>query len=72
MSRDTSFSIWNFIGALVGFYGVLILAAGIHDAISPPLVPLALANLHAAIWWGALLIVFGALCLFFSGSRRKS
>jgi drug/metabolite transporter (DMT)-like permease len=72
MTGDGSFSIWQFIGLLVGVYGVLILVAGIHDAISPPAVPLALANLHAAIWWGALLILFGAACLFFSRSRRKS
>ena len=49
--------IWFFIGALLAVYGVLILAAGIWGLFHPPQV--ALANLHAGIWWGALLVVIG-------------
>lgn len=49
--------IWFFIGALLAVYGVLILAAGIVGLFDPPRV--ALANLHAGIWWGALLLVIG-------------
>jgi hypothetical protein len=66
MSHDSAaFSIWYFIGLLVGIYGLLILGVGIHDLVSPPASQLALANLHAGIWWGALLIVFGGLCAYF-------
>ncbi|HXA56631.1 MAG TPA: hypothetical protein VNU84_04280 [Candidatus Acidoferrum sp.] len=63
--EQSSFSIWYFIGLLVGLYGVLILGAGIHDLVSPPATTLALANLHAGIWWGAVLIVFSAICIYF-------
>jgi hypothetical protein len=59
------FSIWFFIGLLVGLYGMLILAAGVHEFLSPPATPLTLANLHAGIWWGALLIVLGAFFVYF-------
>jgi hypothetical protein len=68
--EESSFSIWYFIGLLVGLYGVLILGAGIHDFVSPPATALALANLHAGIWWGALLIVFGAVCIYFCRPGR--
>ncbi len=49
--------IWFFIGALLAVYGVLILGAGIFGLFHPPHV--ALASLHAGIWWGALLVVIG-------------
>lgn len=62
MSREPEkFSIWFFIGSLILIYGILILAAGIRTAISPPAAPVVLAHLHAGIWWGALLIVFGGI-----------
>jgi hypothetical protein len=53
-------SIWFFIGTLLLIYGVLILAAGLYQLAVPPEQPVVLANLHAGIWWGALLIVLGA------------
>jgi hypothetical protein len=49
--------IWFFIGALLTVYGVLILGAGIFGLFHPPRV--ALAGLHAGLWWGALLVVIG-------------
>jgi len=52
-------SIWFFIGLLLLAYGVLILGAGISDYVSPPPHPLVLAELHAGIWWGGLLIAMG-------------
>jgi hypothetical protein len=54
-------SIWFFIGLLLLAYGILILGAGIYEYISPPEHPLVLAELHAGIWWGVLLIVMGLL-----------
>jgi hypothetical protein len=53
--------IWFFIGALLLAYGFLILGAGIYELTSPPEHPVVLAELHAGIWWGALLIVLGAI-----------
>jgi hypothetical protein len=40
-------------------YGVLILASGIAEWPHPP--NTVLSNLHAPVWWGALLTVLGAV-----------
>jgi hypothetical protein len=63
--------IWFFIGALLLVYGVLILGAGIYGLSHPPAV--ALAHLHAGIWWGVLLIVIGAVycSVFFPGKGKN-
>jgi hypothetical protein len=61
MHRPGMLSIWFFIGLLLLAYGILILGAGIYEYISPPEHPLVLAELHAGIWWGGLLIVMGLL-----------
>jgi hypothetical protein len=57
--KEHAIPIWFFIGALLAVYGVLILGAGIAGLFNPPRV--VLAELHAGIWWGALLIVIGGL-----------
>jgi hypothetical protein len=53
-------SIWFFIGILVLFYGIVITAAGFYELAWPPEHPVVLAELHAGIWWGILLLVLGA------------
>lgn len=52
-------SIWFFIGALLTVYGLLIFGAGIYDLIVPGKHNVVLRELHAGVWWGALLIVVG-------------
>ena len=65
-------SIWFFVGALLLIYGVLILGAGLYEIAVPPEHPVVLANLHAGIWWGALLIILGVFYSFrFSPWRGK-
>ena len=54
-------SIWFFIGVLLMMYGVLIFGAGVYELTSPLEHPVVLGELHAAIWWGALLIVMGVV-----------
>jgi hypothetical protein len=51
--------IWFFVGILLTAYGVLILGAGIYGLFNPP--DVAMQHLHLGIWWGALLLVIGAL-----------
>jgi hypothetical protein len=71
MRADEPISIWFFIGISLLFNGVLILGAGIYQLFFPPAVPLVLANLHAGIWWGAVLLVAGLLyCIRYAPSRR--
>jgi len=65
--------IWFFVGALLLIYGVLILGAGLYELVQPPEHPLILANLHAGIWWGLLLIALGAVYFFhFAPWRHKA
>ena len=61
--------VWFFVGVLFLVYGVLILGSGLAEWSHPPAT--VLANLHAPVWWGALLIVLGALyCSRFRPGRN--
>jgi hypothetical protein len=70
MHRPGMISIWFFVGALLLIYGFLILGAGLYEMVSPPEHPVVLSKLHAAIWWGGLLIGLGALYLVRFSPRR--
>lgn len=54
-------SIWFFSGVLFLVYGVIIFAQGIWELGHPPAHPPVLYNLHAPIWWGALIGVAGLI-----------
>lgn len=71
MHREGMVSIWFFVGVLLLAYGVLILGTGIAEWSSPP--DVVRADLHAAVWWGALLTVLGAFYTlrFFPGKGRS-
>jgi FtsH-binding integral membrane protein len=72
MHRSGMISIWFFIGLLLLAYGVLILGAAVYEFASPPEHPVVRADLHAGIWWGALLILLGVLySVRFSPKRQK-
>jgi hypothetical protein len=72
MHRPGMVSIWYFVGVLLLVYGVLILGSGLYEFISPPARPVVLAELHAGVWWGALLLALGALYTYrFSPRRQK-
>jgi len=64
-------SIWFFIGIALAVNGALILIAGLDQLINPPLNPsVVLFNLHANVWWGALLLLIGlAYCFRYSPKR---
>ena len=51
--------VWFFIGLTLLMYGVIICVTGIYELSHPPAT--VLANLHAPIWWGAIMAVAGAL-----------
>jgi hypothetical protein len=63
MKSGGSLSIWFFIGISLAVNGAVILATGIYELMSPPANQIVLYNLHANIWWGAVLLILG---LFFS------
>jgi hypothetical protein len=54
-------SIWFFVGVLLSAYGLLITATGLLELGSPPASPPVLYNLHASIWWGAVLLIIGLI-----------
>ncbi len=63
-------SIWFFIGVLLTAYGLIITATGIYELASPPANLPVLSNLHASIWWGAVLLIIG-LAYFIRFYPRK-
>ena len=66
-------SIWFFIGISLAVNGALILAAGIYQLVNPPVDSgVVLYNLHAGVWWGAALLVFGLIYWFkFAPGRQQ-
>lgn len=73
--HEGGISIWFFIGICLVVTGVLIFGTGLYHLVSPP--PLehrvVLYELHADIWWGALLTVVGLLySIKFRPSRTQS
>ena len=70
MHREGMVSIWFFIGALLLAYGVLILGAALLE--SPSEHPVVLYELHAGIWWGALMIVLGGLYTYLFRPGRRT
>jgi hypothetical protein len=63
--------VWFFVGVLFSIYGALIFVSGLLEWSHPP--NTVLANLHAPVWWGALLLVLGAeYCTAFRPGRYKA
>jgi hypothetical protein len=61
--RSGHISIWFFIGVLLTTYGALITAYGIYELVTGHVANVVLANLHAPVWWGGLMLLLG---LFYS------
>ena len=59
--HSSGISIWFFIGIALLVNGVLILGAGLYELVHPPAFQVVLYQLHANVWWGALLVFFGIL-----------
>jgi len=59
MTTENSISIWFFIGLSLLVNGLLILGAGVYEYSHRPEFPVVLFELHASVWWGALLTVIG-------------
>jgi hypothetical protein len=49
--------VWFFVGVMLLAYGLLILISGVAEWSNPP--HTVLAELHAPVWWGALLTIIG-------------
>ncbi len=65
-------SLWFCIGFALAVNGALILAAGVYQLVNPPVNPgVVLFNLHANVWWGALLLVCGLIYCFRFAPKRQ-
>jgi len=73
MKSGSHLSIWFFTGLCLGVNGALIFATGIYEALHPPVEKVVLYNLHANIWWGAVLTILGLFfSLRFSPARERA
>ena len=54
--------VWFFVGVILLIYGVIILATGLYEFSNPPATTL--AELHPAVWWGALLTILGGVYVY--------
>jgi len=52
-------SIWFFIGVLLTIYGAMIFCYGLYELATGRLANVVLANLHAPVWWGGLMLILG-------------
>jgi len=70
MRADGTISIWFFIGVSLLVNGVLIFGAGLYQISHPPAVKVVLYDLHASVWWGAVLAIVGAIyCICYNPTR---
>lgn len=53
--------IWFFVGLILLAMGGIIILSGIYQLINPPEVKTVLAETHPAIWWGAVMFIFGGI-----------
>jgi hypothetical protein len=52
-------SIWFLVGLIMFAIGSIVIVAGIFDLFYPSDQNIRLANLHANIWWGAIIALTG-------------
>jgi hypothetical protein len=73
MKAGGSLSIWFFIGLSMLVNGILITGAGVWELATHADNPVLTLNHHASLWWGGLLLIFGAVyCYRFSPARERA
>jgi len=75
MESEHQVPIWFFIGALLLLYGVVIFGVGLVHLVSPPppQARVALFDLHADVWWGALMALTGGFyCVKYRPDRKQA
>jgi hypothetical protein len=67
--RHNIIPVWFFVGLLLLIYGALIVGSGLAEWRNPP--PTMLAELHAPVWWGGLMVVLGAIYVGMFRPRQR-
>lgn len=62
-------SIWYFVGLMLFTMGIIVFFSGIYYYFIPDGSTTKLHELHPDIWWGAVIIIAGAI--FFFSNRKK-
>ena len=70
MEKHHVIPVWFFVGLLLAIYGVLITASGVMEWSAPSTT--VEANLHAPVWWGALLIAIGVIYVILFRPKSSS
>jgi energy-converting hydrogenase Eha subunit E len=70
MSEKQIIPVWFFVGLLLLVYGTLIAISGVAEWQSPPAT--VRADLHAPVWWGAVMLVLGSVWVFAYWPGRKA
>jgi polyferredoxin len=68
MAREMK-SIWFFVGLMLLAMGAVVFCSGIYYYYHPERSLTVLNELHADIWWGAVIIIAGAI-FFFSNLKK--
>ena len=72
MHKEGMVSIWFLIGLLLTAYGLIITAVSLYQYFVPPATLPVLAELHAGIWWGLLILTMGCFyCWRFQPGKNK-
>lgn len=75
MKSGGSLSIWFFVGISLAVNGAVIFGRGIYEFLypPPPELQVVLSNLHANVWWGAIMLILGlAFSIRFSPARERA
>lgn len=62
--KEHHVSIWFLIGLQLTIFGILITGSGIYGLFVPLQSSTVLADLHPAVWWGAIMLVLGLFYTF--------
>jgi len=64
--------IWYFVGLILVTMGAVINLAGLADLFRAGGGEKVLGSLHANIWWGELMVIVGALFVYFNRKTRPA
>ncbi len=63
-------SIWTWVGMVLSVYGVIVTGMGVRY-LSAPETQTATAQYNPSLWWGALMVLAGAIFLVLGWRERK-